>query len=119
MNRAMRVLGIAILALIAVSIFNGAFSARSSEVVLSVTGLTSDQAAAKVEKALTRVEGVKSVKADVQSQTATIRFDESKIDALRLIEVVENLGDKEHSFRARLVGIDSGSRTRRPHCCVF
>jgi len=59
-----------------------------------VTGMVCDACTAKIEKALTKTDGVKSVKLDVDSSTATVAFDDAKVKPEQLIKVFEKQGFK-------------------------
>lgn len=63
-----------------------------TEAVLHIRGMTCDHCVKSVRKALTELDGVDSAEVDLKDQTATIRFNESRVSIDRLRETVRKIG---------------------------
>lgn len=59
---------------------------------LNITGMTCAACANRVEKSLSRLEGVSEANVNLANEKATVIYDESKVDIQTLIERVEKIG---------------------------
>jgi len=62
------------------------------EKIYPVTGMTCAACAARVQKVVSRLEGVESADVNIATEKLTVRFDENKIDFEGLGKAVENAG---------------------------
>ena len=83
---------------------------KSPTVSLAVSGMKCENCAAKVDKALRGVEGVKDVKVDLKNQTAQIVLASASVKSDVLIKAVKDAG-----FQAK-VGKGSAA-TKKADCC--
>jgi len=74
--------------------------AEDSKVTLKVTGMTCDKCVAGVEKALKKVEGVKSAEVSLDKGQAVVSYDDKKANPDKLIAAVSKAGGSQHSFKA-------------------
>ena len=81
----------AVLTLAALTFTSSAFAAVKT-VNLEVSGMTCNTCTITVRKALEKVDGVKKVKVDYDSKTATVEFDDSKTSPEKLAEATTNAG---------------------------
>src|SRR3989344_7111851 len=66
---------------------------KKGEVILLVTGMMSDHCSGIVANSLKKVEGVKSVKTNIATSKAEIKFDQKKVNVSDLIAAVQKAGD--------------------------
>jgi len=60
--------------------------------VISVPGMHCPHCAMSVKRALSMVQGVKSVEADLESKVVRVAFNPSKVELGKLIEAIERAG---------------------------
>lgn len=70
---------------------NGA-AAKTMQVTLSVSGMTCAACAAKVQKAIMGVPGVRQAQVDIRTGKAVVTVDEDKCDEKAMIKAVEQAG---------------------------
>lgn len=70
----------------------GAAWAERSAVVLSVPGMNCPMCPITVRKALERVEGVEQAQVDYERRTATIFYDDKKVDVIKLTQATKDAG---------------------------
>ena len=86
-----------------------------SKVDLKITGMSCASCAAKIEKKLSKIEGVFRASVNLATERATVEFDASRVKVGALIEAVEDLGygaeraeeipsDREKEAREREIG---------------
>ena len=59
---------------------------------LPITGMTCSNCSLRIEKTLSKMEGVIQVKVDLSSETAFIEFDEKKVDIKNIKKTIESIG---------------------------
>ncbi|MDQ2962159.1 MAG: cation transporter [Pseudomonadota bacterium] len=69
-----------------------AFAAAPQTVVLDVQNMTCSLCPITVRKSLEQVPGVSSVKVDLDTMTATVRFDQDKAAPATLVKATTNAG---------------------------
>lgn len=63
-----------------------------TELRIAVVGMTCGGCAAGVEKALARVDGVRSASASFEQADVVVRFDQARVDRDRLVGAIEAAG---------------------------
>jgi len=71
---------------------NGAPDAKTMQVKLAVSGMSCAACAAKVQKALASVPGVKQAQVDLGKQQAVVAVEAAKCDEQALVKAVEKAG---------------------------
>ncbi len=69
-------------------------AAGESRVVIPVAGMHCEHCVSRVKTALSKVEGVKSVDADLEGARAVVAFEKSKVEPSKLVETINGLGYK-------------------------
>ena len=64
----------------------------TQQIDLPITGMTCAACARNVERALKRTDGVAEANVNIATDRATVNFDIEQVDALKLIESIENAG---------------------------
>ncbi len=59
-----------------------------------VTGMYCDACQTKIQQALSRTQGVKSAKVDLESGSATVSYDDAKVKPEQIIKIIEKEGYK-------------------------
>ena len=67
-------------------------SAATKTITLDVPGMTCSICPITIRKALTKVDGVIEAKADFESKTATVTFDDKKISVKTITDTTANAG---------------------------
>jgi len=62
------------------------------EITLKITGMSCASCAKAIEVALKELEGVKDVKVNLATESAYVKFDESKVSITQIIRAIENIG---------------------------
>ena len=86
---------IVLLPLIAIALISNSFFAQAVEsktVILDVAGMTCKFCPITIRKALKKVAGVISAKADYDSKTATVTFNPDKTNVEALVKATANAG---------------------------
>ncbi len=78
--------------LLAMPFTHSAMAANSQTVTLDVPGMTCKFCPITIRKALEKVPGVRQVKADFESKSATVTFDPDKTSAEALTRATANAG---------------------------
>ena len=81
--------GISLLTLLLISV-NA--SAATKTIALAVPGMTCNICPITIRKALSKVDGVIEAKADFESKTATVTFDDNKISVKTITDTTANAG---------------------------
>ncbi len=72
----------------------GASLAADTTGKFKVTGMYCDACQTKIQHALSKTDGVKSAQVDLQSGSATVTYDDSKVKPDQIIKVIEREGYK-------------------------
>ncbi len=59
---------------------------------LKIGGMTCDGCVRSVEKKLSRVAGVESAQVDLGNASATVEYDDSRVDLAKIIAAVQQIG---------------------------
>jgi copper chaperone CopZ len=68
--------------------------AGESRVTIPISGMHCSICASRVKAALTRMDGVRTVDADVDERRAVVSFETGKVDASKMVEAIDALGFK-------------------------
>lgn len=74
----------------------GPAAAAEKTVTLNVDNMTCPTCAPVVKKSLARVEGAAKIKVSLETNTATVTFDDAKTDVAALINATTNAGYPSH-----------------------
>lgn len=66
--------------------------ASGGKAILSITGMTCAACSARIEKKLSRLEGVKAANVNLTTEKATVEYDPSKVKVSDLVKAVKDLG---------------------------
>lgn len=83
---------LAAIALLTTALLGSAAAAAERTVTLKVENMTCDLCAPTVKKSLSQVKGVIRVEVSAAKETATVTFDDAKIDAAALTAATKNAG---------------------------
>lgn len=72
----------------------GATFAATTTAQFKVTGMVCSACQARIQKALTKTEGVRNAAVDLSSNSATVTFDDAKVKPQQIIKVIEKEGFK-------------------------
>jgi P-type Cu+ transporter len=72
----------------------GTALAANTTAKFKVTGMVCSACQARIQKALTKTEGVANATVDLNSQSATVIFDEAKVKPEQIIKIIEKEGFK-------------------------
>lgn len=62
------------------------------EITLKVSGMTCAMCVKTIERALRELPGVKDARANIETETVLVNFDESKVSLNQIIKAIENAG---------------------------
>jgi len=65
---------------------------QSNDVILAITGMSCAACAAKIEKKLNKLDGVKSATVNLAGEKAVVNYDRSKVNTSEFIQMIKNLG---------------------------
>ena len=65
-----------------------------SRVTIPVSGMHCSQCVSRVKATLTKMDGVKSVDADLDKGRAVVSFEKGKVDTSKMVEAIDGLGFK-------------------------
>jgi len=65
-----------------------------SRVTIPVSGMHCSQCVSRVKATLTKMDGVKSVDADLDKGQAVVSFEKGKVDTSKMVEAIDGLGFK-------------------------
>jgi copper ion binding protein len=63
-------------------------------VTIPVSGMHCSHCVSRVKAALTKMEGVRAVDADLDKGQAVVSFEKDKVDAAKMVEAIDTLGFK-------------------------
>ncbi len=70
------------------------FSKKMKEVTIAIEGMSCNHCTASVKKAVMALDGVKSADVSLQNKNAVIKYDESKINAQKIVKCINELDFK-------------------------
>jgi mercuric transport protein len=110
-----RRVSIGLLTALVLSACAGGALAATRTTTIYVTGMTCGGCAISIEQALNKTEGVEDVRVSYERGEAVVKYDDRKVTAAKLREVVKGIG-----FRAMARPAKRGSKTAKPKasaCC--
>src|SRR5713101_3631571 len=72
----------------------GTSRAADTTAKFKVTGMYCDACQTKIQQALSKADGVKSAKVDLESGSATVNYDDAKVKPDQMIKIIEKEGYK-------------------------
>lgn len=108
-----RVIVSAVTALL-LSICAGAASAATRTATIYVSDMTCAGCAISIEQALKNTEGVEDVRVSYERGEAVVKYDDRKVTAAKLREVINGIGYKASAKPARK---GRGAKSKASECC--
>lgn len=87
-------------------------TAAETSVQIGIVGMTCASCALRIEKGLSRLEGVDGVRVNFGTEKATVRFDAKAVDPSRIVAKIQDVGYKAITSTMRLRAVEPWSEAK-------